>query len=247
MTPINPNDILFRCSAIGKIMTNGRGKDSLGETAKATCIERMINYKYEVEKPEIDSKYICKGTLAEEDAITLLSRYMKTLYSKNSERLNNGFVTGEPDIFTGASIKEADLIIDIKSSYDIFTFWNAKTKENTDYLWQLQGYMWLTGAKKAMLAYCLVNAPDGVIDKELQNLYYHNERMGKEASQEEIDKLIKRLKPDYIPLEERIYIVNYNRNETDIQAIQKRVIECRYFIESIMQEQFPQEVVKVAS
>jgi len=34
------------------------------------------------------------------------------------------------------------------------------------YYWQMQSYMWLTNTKNAIIAYCLVNTPESIIQRE---------------------------------------------------------------------------------
>src|SRR5690606_9498298 len=94
-------------------------------------------------------------------------------FKKNEDHLRNDFIMGTPDLYKGESITKATEIIDIKSSWDIFTFFrNSVKKVNAQYYWQLQGYMALTGAKQASLAYCLVSTPDSFINDEKRKVFY---------------------------------------------------------------------------
>lgn len=131
-------------------MVEPRSKNELlSETTKKYLREVMIYEKYG-RKKDISNKYIEKGLAVEEDAITLYSRFTKVFYKKNEKQLKNEQITGTPDLYEGDNIESASLILDIKSSWDIFTFFNSKLDAlNKDYYWQLQGYMALTGATKA--------------------------------------------------------------------------------------------------
>lgn len=163
--------ILFRASEVGWIMTNGRGKETYGETAKSCAREKLISEKYGREN-EVYSKYLEKGKRAEEDALTLLSIYKKHYFKKNDERLNNEWITGEPDAYVGESVKEAVHGYDVKSPYSVFTMPLATDKIKKEYEWQAHSYMWLTGALKWTISYCLVNTPSNLIQNERTNLWY---------------------------------------------------------------------------
>ncbi len=71
-------------------------------------------------------------------------------------------------------IKDGGVVVnvpDIKSSWDIHTFIDAKANElSKDYYWQGQAYMWLTGATTATFCFVLVNAPLQMIDDEKYRL-----------------------------------------------------------------------------
>lgn len=125
-----------------------------------TCRKQLIR-AYALSKgrrEEIKNKYLDKGNERENDAITLVSLASKKFYKKNTKRLENEFVSGEPDLFDGPDIEKAEEIIDTKCSWSYITFLEAQEKEiNSIYEWQGQSYMWLTGAKKHTVAYCLVN------------------------------------------------------------------------------------------
>lgn len=176
---MNWKDYKFRCSALGKLTTNPQGvKDpdkvdhwsKLSETTKTYLLECYIREVYGRDK-EILNKYIEKGLQVEEDSITLYSRTTKTFFKKNEERLSNDYITGTPDLFTGSSIQEAETIIDIKSSWDIHTFFETISKPlNKNYVAQINGYCALSGAKTGKLVYCLVDTPPILILDEQRRL-----------------------------------------------------------------------------
>ena len=139
-----------------------------------TCQKRLIKvYAFEMygRTEDITSKYLEKGISEEENSITLYSRVKKKAFKKNTERLNNKFITGLPDLWDGEGliIQEAEEIIDLKSSWSLITFLNAKVdkKMNHDYKWQGNSYLGLVPkAKRFRLAYCLVNSPAKLISDE---------------------------------------------------------------------------------
>jgi hypothetical protein len=226
----NADQIKFRCSSLGHLMTEPRSKsEAISETTKTHLIDVYVSEVYG-RKTEIFNKYISKGNQVEEDSITLFSRVNKEFFTKNEKHLSNDYIKGTPDLFQGASIDNADKIIDIKSSWDIFTYFRTRGKDmNKMYYWQLMGYIALTGAQSATLAYCLVDTPDTLLNDEKRKLHW---KMGLiddnhpdfiEAC-EEIDKLGKY---NDIQLKDRVYTIHVERNESDINRIYQRVMEAR--------------------
>lgn len=150
----------IRCSAIGKIKANGKGS-VISVGAKTYVKEKAIEQLYGYTK-EIDSKYIDKGNFVEEDAINYYADYKGDMYFKNEEHFENEYFTGTPDILL------ADRVVDIKCSWDCYTFPLFDEKiPNMDYYAQLQGYMYLTGRKHATLAYILMDTPDYIEETEV--------------------------------------------------------------------------------
>lgn len=214
-------------------MTEARSKsEPISETTKTHLIDVYVSHRYG-RRTDVFTKYMEKGLMVEEDSITLYSRHTKLFHTKNESHVENEYIRGTPDLFNGPSIKEAELIVDIKSSWDIFTFMRTKGKGIYKlYYWQLMGYMALTGAKKAKLAYCLVDTPDTLLNDEKRKLHW---KMGLiddnnpdfQTACDEIDRLGKY---DDIPIAERVHIIEVERDEQAIQSIYKRVMECRHWI-----------------
>lgn len=217
----------IRCSALGQIMTDPRSGKELSETCKTYLLDLYIKEKYGREK-EISSKYTIKGTMVEEDSITLYSLHRNILFEKNEEIFENSHILGTPDIVL------KDEIIDIKSSWDIFTFFKVQTKPiDKDYYWQLQGYMAMSGAKKARLVYCLVNTPVIFLNDEKNKLFYKLDAVTKENKEykQACEELELSMTFDDIPIETRIYEISIERNDEDINRINQRVEECRKWLQ----------------
>jgi hypothetical protein len=227
--------ILFRCSSWADLMTDPKTKaqkeaGDLSETAKALCIETWISHKYGIKK-DITNKYLEKGIASEEDAITLLSKVDKTFYVNNKARMSNEFITGEWDILKDSHV------IDIKSSWDAFTFFKhlKDTELDKKYYWQLQGYMALTGAKTSEVCYCLVDTPDHLIEKEITNLWYKLGQIDQESSQwiEAETEARNNMKfSDKIEAADRVIRFKIDRNDEDIQKGYERVEQARQWIKN---------------
>ena len=233
---MNFNQTLIRASSVGYLMTEPVSKADkeagvLSKTAQKHLIDIYIAEKYG-RKRDIQTKQMKKGIEAEQDSIDLLSMYLKLPFSKNKKRFNNDFVTGFPDII------DNDRIIDIKSSYDLWTFLgNIPDKLDSLYYWQMQSYMWLTGTKKAVIAYCLVNTPESIIQQEK---YYLLKKMdvATEENPEYIKEAMKiefNMTFDDILMDERILMFNVDRNEDDILRIENKVLKARTFLQELEQ------------
>lgn len=220
----------FRCSSLGHLMTESRSKsDPISETTKTHLIDCYVSAVFN-RRTELTNKFLEKGLMVEENAIDLLSAIKKEFYVKNEDRFSNDFIQGTPDIV----IKEESLIIDIKSSFDIFTFARSQKAENKMYYWQLQGYMWLTGCTNAELAYCLVDTPDIIIDREIKRALYQSgvseTSEGFQAYQEEMRAYHKYADIDK---SKRLFIKKYQFNQSDIDLLQSRILECRNYLNNI--------------
>lgn len=222
------NNLIIRCSSLGSIMTEGRTKGELSETCKTALLDIYVEQVLG-RKKDIFSKYLSKGLMVEEDSITLYSRVTKTFYKKNEENIKNEFISGTPDLYDGKTIQESSLIIDIKSSWDLFTFTKAKhSKLNKAYYWQLQGYMALTGAKNAKLAYCLVDTPEMLIQDEKRRLMWKIGAIDEnEMTDEAFAEIEKNMIFEDIPMKERVFEIDIERNDEDIEKIYDRVKQCR--------------------
>jgi hypothetical protein len=228
---------LFRCSALHNLMTEPLLKADkeaglLSKTAKTYLMEVYIKEKYGREN-NFSSKYTEKGILVEEDSIELYNLISKKFYLKNERNLKNKYISGTPDLFAGLEIEDAEMIIDIKSSWDIFTFFKVQTEPvNTAYWWQLQGYMALTGAISSRLVYCLVNTPLHLIDDEKRRLLYKMNCVSEESPEyikacKELDRL---MIFDDILAEKRVFEIYINRDEEAIQKIYAKVEKARQYL-----------------
>ena len=220
----------FRCSGLGNLMVEPKLKsETLSETTKTYLREKYIAEKYQRSK-FVESKYMTKGTEVEEDSLTLLSVVTRKLYNKNEKLLWNDWIIGTPDTYEGDTIENAITIIDIKSSWDIFTFFASKEdKLNKMYYWQLQGYMWLTGAKVAQLAYCLINTPQKLVDDEIRRLSYKYVE-GTDEYNKAVETIRKNSNYDDLSYQEKIHTITIDRNDDDIEKLKSKIEECRKYI-----------------
>jgi hypothetical protein len=252
----NADKIVFRASSMKDIMTGVKKgwnvENSLTCKRKLVQVYREIRWRRET---QIGNKYTDKGLQTENDGITLYSRVKKQLYKKNTERLTNDFFTGEVDLFQGPDIRNAEVIIDNKSPWNWMTFPSMLDTESSDYIYQGQTYMDLTGAKKFIVAHCLVNTPAELILDEMRRLQWKMNVLDPDNNPEYLEackeierncivdsKMMQEHYPHYdfkndlnewiwdIPMEERVHEIVIDRDDALIGLMKARVIECREWL-----------------
>lgn len=194
----------IRASAAGKLATNARSKtETLSETTKSYLEEWLKEQIYGVKK-QISSKYLEKGLLLEDSAIEKVTEWLDMPFMiKNESGFENDYFTGTPDLFCN------DTVIDIKVSWDCFTFPLFDTEIPTkDYFYQLQVYMHLTGKTKAKLIYVLLNTPEFMT---YEAVYDYSETDTKYKT--------------------KVFEIEYDYSV--IEMLQNKVIESRKYINSI--------------
>lgn len=160
----------FRCSSIGKLMTEPKSKSEgpLSVGAKTYIRELAAQEIFGVDFV-VSSKAMEKGIECESDSILLLNSVRKLSLRKNTERRSNDFITGECDLFDSV-LKRGH---DIKTSWSIATFpITSKDCEDKLHEWQMRGYMALWNADEWEVNYCLVDTPDRLIGFEPMELHF---------------------------------------------------------------------------
>jgi hypothetical protein len=150
---MNYQNFKIRASAGGKLMTEPRAKsETLSETTKSYLKEWAICQMFNVQN-EIKSKYTERGIQDEDKAIDLMMTVLDLPFTiKNEQYFENDYFCGTPDLIVG------DTVYDAKCVWSCFTFpIFEKELQNKDYFYQLQIYMHLTGCKKAVLSYVLLD------------------------------------------------------------------------------------------
>ena len=190
----------IRASAAGLLMTDPKKKsDLIAKTVKTQIHDWLKESIYGIRK-EIETKYTNKGLMYEDAAIDKAIEWLDLPFAiKNTERRTDDWFTGEPDLIVG------DTVIDIKNSWDCWTFPLFENELPTDnYFYQVQVYMHLFGLKKASVVYVLLNTPETFNTPEISydnvDKKYRIKRYDFEFQPEVIDELKKRvlIARDYI-------------------------------------------------
>lgn len=204
----------IRCSALPKVTTSSRSKsDPVSETTKTYIRELWIENSFN-RKNEVITKFMNKGIEVEDEAISLYSLFNGADYKKNEQFYENDYLTGTPDII-------GDEIIDIKNSWNIWTFASMDEKKALkEYEAQLLGYMILTGVKKARIVHCLINTPDHIVQDELYKISFQFKGM----TQSELEnKFSKNYIFDDIPLEQRFKETVVEYSDEKVEKLKEKV------------------------
>jgi len=154
-----------RASAAGKLMTKARSKTA---TLSKTTISYLEEYYKETLygfRKEIKSKYLDKGNIMEDTAIDKTIEWLDIPFGvKNEDFFEDEYFSGTPDLIVDG------VVYDTKCSWDCFSFpLFEKEIPTKDYFYQLQVYMHLTGVKKAVLVYVLLNTPESLTWEDPKN------------------------------------------------------------------------------
>lgn len=225
--------INFKCRASqgGVIMTNPRSKsESLSETTK-NYLENWLKERYFQRTKEFSSKYTEKGIEMEDQNINFLVQNTDFGFlMKNEQRFEDDFFTGTPDIIM------QNAIIDIKSSWDLFTFPLFESEiTNKMYIWQLQIYMHLCKKDTSYLAYILSNTPQNLIDKEIfyktKDLELSPAELGEIHTQIQYNMSFDDLNPKH-----RIKLFEVRKDDVMINQAIERVKECQLYINQLTEK-----------
>jgi len=198
----------WRASQIGKLMTTSRSKtDLLSQTAKSYINQIAKEDFFGYESPIIN-RYLDKGINQELESIHLLNAVCFDNYQKNTQRVENDFITGECDIIT------KEKIIDIKTSWSLDTF--PELPEDIDsnqYEWQGRAYMMLYDKPEFELVYCMVSTWDEFLTQ------YDDKTLHK---------------VDHIDPRKRITSITFERDlELEQQMIERCQLATEYYLERI--------------
>ncbi len=158
--------VLFRCHSLAELMAKPKSADEVLSVGAKTHIAKLVQETVFGIRKSVDSKYLRKGLDCENTAIALLNDYCGGNFTKNTERRENDWITGEPDIVTEWAG------IDIKCSWSVATFpLTPEAGADKTYEWQCRGYMMLWDRPTWDVAYCLVDTPDELIGYEDYGLH----------------------------------------------------------------------------
>lgn len=213
----------IRASACGSIM----GVKGLGKTGESYC-ESWLKEQIYNRRKEFTSKYTDKGNIMEDNSLDFIAEMLDYgMLVKNELFKENDFCTGTPDVIL------KDHIIDVKNSWDCFTFPLFDTEvPNKDYYWQAQVYMFLFDLSKYKLIYVLSDTPAHLIEREA--FYYAKQNGYEELDMDIYEDFVKKMTYPDIPNEKKIKVFEIERNESDIEKIKERVIECRNYINKLL-------------
>ena len=212
MNKVDWSNYKFHCSGLKNLMVNPRLKsEALSETTKGYLRDIYIEEVYGRKKTDmVANKFVRKGVMCETDGLELVEKVKEEKFFKNQKTLQDDYLTGIPDVI-------ADRIIDIKISWDLWTFLRVdQDMAWKDYYYQLLGYMLLAKKKHAELMYCLVNTPDEIIADEMHWLqfYFPEEQALEYRNNYEFDD---------IPIESRVKSYGFEFDKEEVEKLKERI------------------------
>lgn len=206
----------------------------LPDGAKTYC-QKWIKEQLYNRRKHFSNLYLEKGIQCEDGAIEFASDYHGWEGAeKNDEWFEDAYMQGTPDII----LENESHVIDIKNSYDAFSFPLFETEIPTKgYDTQLQVYLHLTGHDCATLCYCLMDAPLDIMKEEMRRMSWKEGSMGAVS-----DELYQKVKAEMtysnlIP-ELRLKTFTVTKDQSVIDELIFRVEKCREYIEQLMNQKF---------
>jgi hypothetical protein len=202
-----------------------------------TYCEVWLKEQLYMRKKRFTAKQTDKGILVEDSAIEYIKEQLNLGFAlKNEKHFYNDFMMGTPDIIL------SDWIIDAKSSWDFDTFPLFEEKLDSIYFWQGQVYMALTGSSRYTVAYCLMDMPEELLEKETNKAMYQISNQGK-TYDEIFEKLQRRYTFSGLPDELRFKKYDFNIDEKAIAHIEERVVVCRNYIQTELIPKISKETI----
>ena len=162
-------ELKIRASSIGKLMTEPKSKGEVLSVGAKTYLRELAAQEILGIEFEVSSKEMEKGILCEADAIALVGRVRGLDLSKNAERRQDEFFTGECDVFE-QTYREGR---DTKCSWSARTFpICAADCEDKLYEYQMRVYMRLWDAPRWHVDYVLLDTPEHLIGYEPVTLHF---------------------------------------------------------------------------
>jgi hypothetical protein len=183
-----------------------------------SVLHKIWNFETLQIKEVLKSKAVRRGKNQEDESIDLVNQVFKTNLVKNTERFENDYFTGEPDLITQKSV------IDIKTCESWETFWSKTSeKAHTDYFYQVWAYMLLTGKNQGFVAYTLPS-----YDQE-----FISYAQSSTIDLEEAEQTFFNLNFDRIPKNKRIKIFKLESRKIDTVKVYKYLDKCREYLDNL--------------
>lgn len=230
--------ILFRASKVGLLMgepklIKDKEAGNLSQTAKSFVEEVWELNEFNYSEPLFTDEMM-KGQLCEQDAMALVQEVANDGIFREKFKggnLKNDFISGSPDIVIiehGVKVVE-----DTKCSFTLSTFRNAELTNL--YEWQLRCYMWLLGAQKARLRFCLVDTPESII-LELKKRFYY--RFNCDEDNKDYIKASQQIEYNHNPSKwltpvQRLKTFEIEHDESKIDLLKLKILKAREYYNTI--------------
>lgn len=207
-----------------KVLETNKDTIHLSKTA-ISAVEDWMKETLGYPRQGLSNKYTQKGLLMESEAIEFAAKYYGWgKVEKNTERRANEYISGECDVVL------PDRIDDIKCSWSDDTFPLMYTDIPIDgYGHQGMGYTALWSKPLFQLTYCLMDAPDMIVDREANKVRFD---LGLDEVDVELWEEVKS-KHTYSNLHDDLRIKSFfvEHDKSIIESVYERVEYCRKWVE----------------
>lgn len=216
--------------------------------------EMIVTYAYkmygkgEVSKGNQSPLHLEKASMAEPEAIKFLSKIDGVDYAKNTEIFENKWFRGIPYVLVRTENGKIEKIIEIKTSYDLPSFILTKLKpEKKSNIYEVLGYMDVTGCKKAEIVHILVDMPEKIASFEEKRLRERYEllEIAPDLITERILQRMNDMEYSEIPDELKYFRRPVAHNKYTIKSVKSRVTISKKWITDI-HESFTQNLVNLS-
>ena len=213
----------FKIRASGSV--NIMAVRGLGKTGETYCQTWLKENLYSRRK-EFTSKFTEKGLIVEDNSLDYIAEQLGYgMLIKNEKFFEDEYFTGTPDIIL------KDHLIDVKNSWDCFTFPLFAVEPDKSYYYQAQVYMHLTEIKRYKLIYVLSDTPSHLIEKEA---YWWGKNNGYDELDEDVyNQFVKKMTYPDIDDMYKIKVFDIDYDESTVNKLIERVKECRDIIKDL--------------
>lgn len=190
--------------------------------------KRVIN----VAKEYVPS--LMNGTLSESTSLSLICDIDNIKYKVHKERIENKYLKGIVDCYTGSSIKKAQRVVDIKTCASMQSLVSLIRDEEVKsaFYWQIMGYLAITGAETGAIYHCVVDYHERIITDEINKFLHRTKNLGLDGDyiDEQVARIRFNLTFNEIPVEQRAVKFEVVRDEEAVKAIYEKVKFCREWL-----------------
>lgn len=202
-------------------------RGGLTQTAKSKLDQIWLTEMFGIQAEPLSWSNLAvkKGIECENDSISIWSEVKQTFCQKNTQRVENEWLTGEADLVF------EDNIVDIKTAYSIQTFMSLEEgKVMSSYYWQIIGYLWLYDKKYGSVDYVLTDhSPELLMLEAKKRGWYGADETLRLEIEAQMDK---QFTYPQIPVEDKVksFLIKPDNLEGEIKKIVKTLEQARDYL-----------------
>lgn len=177
-----------------------------------------------------------RGIKSEPASVKILEQYFGSQLFRHKSRIYNDKIVGSLDLTDADKVENSNKILEVKTTFSHLGFLQTVNKPLPEkYLYQMQGYFFLTGLDYGEVCFCLTDHPQYIIDEQRQIM--HSQLCPNMEPDEvnddfvsEWSKAYKSLTFSHVPMKERVIVYPVHRNNDIISDIAEKVDICREWL-----------------